>query len=574
MSTTLATIRSDATLLNELRDQQAAGAIVAQDVRDVVVSKVNVNDVYDDPLNVSGLGAPAIIRGTLYAQAISGIVLGGGQSTAVRQNNATLLQNAINYCAANNKIFEALGNYEIYSSTGLVTPANGFTQPGIWMIGDPTGTTITQFYATSPGAPVLTVGSTTGATSHGAIIDGFQLAYGASQVGNTNAIHLIIGNADNCVYRNITAGSSGDQPAYCNVKLEGGGGAVFSCEMSNWALGGRAYQHKIWMHAAATGNVWSNIYMSNGPGNIIGQPASAWNTIAGNYINFDGGIINDQVFHQVNCEWGAINGSYLIQASLMLGLRFTELHIEGILLLGNNPALIGTAGSQLNIDSLDIVDLVAQSTNMTGTAMIFQDYNGFSSSTVINGFSMVNNYNTSEITAPVYLFQGVSPPFGALNNDMATFVCNGGYLREAAASNNQTYARFFGLDGHMPLSSFVGPQKFGRYDFGPTASVVRNGVIVVTGNCTHYGQHVDATLIVPATISNMTITLAATMGATGNEPVATGNRVFIIRQAGTLSGGLTVKDDAGTTLLNNSTTAGYFSYRFSGTHYVSFTPVT
>src|SRR4051812_19841188 len=123
MSGTTGTIKTDSALLTEFRDGQSAGAIVPLDVRDVIVSKANVNDLYDDPSNASGLGAAAIIRGSLYADAISGIVVGGGQNTATQQNNATLLQNAITYCAAHNKIFEIQGTYEINNSTGLVIPA-------------------------------------------------------------------------------------------------------------------------------------------------------------------------------------------------------------------------------------------------------------------------------------------------------------------------------------------------------------------------------------------------------------------------------------------------------------------
>jgi hypothetical protein len=576
MSGTTGTISTDSALLNLFRDGQADGAILPQDVRNVVVSKVNVNDIYDDPSNASGLGAPAIIRGSLYADAISGIVVGGGQNTATQQNNATLLQNAITYCAAHNKIFEIQGTYEINSSTGLVIPANTFTAPGFCWRGSSSNTVIKQFYNSGSGAPVLTIGSLTGVVTYAADIDGMALAYGTSQAGLTNAIHLIIGNADNCVYRNIVAGSSGDMPAYANVKLEGGGGAVFSCEMSNWAMGGQAYQFKIWMNASATGNVWNNIYMSNGPGNIIGQPASAWNTIGGNYICFNGGVINDQVFNQVNCEWGAINGNPLITAVTMIGLRFVELHIEGILMAGSNPTLIATSGSQINVESLDIVDLVAQSSNMTGVGLIFGDYNGFASSIKVDGFSWVNNYNTSETNMPVYMYQGISSPSaGAYGDDMGTCVFESGYMREAggSATPNQTFRNFLGFDGHMPVSSFVGPQKFARYTFGPTVSIVENAVLDVIATYTHYGQHRDATIVVPASITSFTITLAATMGATGNEPVATGTRVFIIRQSGTASGTLTIVDDAGTNLATNTTNA-HLSFRFNGTHYVSFTPVT
>jgi hypothetical protein len=575
MSGTTGTRRADTYLLtSEFQDGQAAGSITPQDMRDLVVSKVNVLDVYDDPANTSGLGAPAIIRGTLYADAISGIVLGGGQTTATQQNNATLLQNAINYAAQHNKIFEIQGVYEINSSTGLVIPANNYTTAGFCWKGSQSNTLITQFYNGGTGAPVLTVGSLVGVTTYAANIDGVALAYGTSQVGLTDAIHLILGNADNCVYRNIMAGSSGDQPAYCNVKLEGGGGALFNCEFSNWAMGGRAYQYKIWMHASATGNVWSNIYMSNGPGNIIGQPASAWNTIGANYIFFNGGVVTEQVFNQVNCEWGAINSNSLILADSMIGLRFVELHIEGILMAGSFPSLIGANGAQINIDSLDIVDLVLNPANLSTVPLFFTSWNGFTSSFKINGFSMINNYNESEINTPFYIFQGTSSPSaGALGDDTATFVIESGLLRDAVAVNNPTFASYLGFDGHMPTGTFVGPQKFARYEYGPAASKVTGAVIVVTATNTHYGQHENATLIVPASITSFTITLANTMGATGTQPVRTGNTVHIRRQSGTASGTLTITPQGGTSTTNTTAATDYW-FQFNGTAWASFTPVS
>ena len=156
---------------------------------------------------------------------------------------------------------------------------------------------------------------------------------------------------------------------------------------------------------------------------------------------------------------------------------------------------------------------------------------------------------------------------------MASCVFESGLLREAAAASNQTYAAFFGFDGHMPTGTFVGAQKFDRYEFGASGSLVKHAVINVLANYTHYGQHVDATLIVPASVTGFTITLAATMGATGNEPVATGNRVYFIRQSGTASGTVLIKDAAGTTLATNTTNA-HLSFRFNGTQYVAITPVT
>jgi hypothetical protein len=211
---------------------------------------------------------------------------------------------------------------------------------------------------------------------------------------------------------------------------------------------------------------------------------------------------------------------------------------------------------------------------MTGAATVIADYNGFASSVKASGFSMVNNYQTNEITMPVYLFNGnTAASNGGPGDDMSSVVFESGYLRDASQASNAMYSSFLGFDGHMPVGTFVGPQKFDRYEYGPNGSTVKHAVIDITANYTHYGQHVDATLIVPASVTGFTITLAATMGATGNEPVATGNRVYFIRQSGTASGTVLIKDAAGTTLATNTANA-HLSFRFNGSQYVALTPVT
>src|SRR4029079_19180493 len=120
---------------------------------------------------------------------------------------------------------------------------------------------------------------------------------------------------------------------------------------------------------------------------------------------------------------------------------------------------------------------------------------GFASTVKASGFSMVNNYLTNEITMPVYLFNGNTAASNrGPGDDMASVVFESGYLRDASQGNNAMYSSFLGFDGHMPTGTFVGPQKFDRYEYGPNGSTVKHVVIDITANYTHYGQHVDATL--------------------------------------------------------------------------------
>jgi hypothetical protein len=49
--------------------------------------------------------------------------------------------------------------------------------------------------------------------------------------------------------------------------------------------------------------------------------------------------------------------------------------------------------------------------------------------------------------------------------------------------------------------------------------------------------------------------------------------VYFIRQSGTASGTVLIKDAAGTTLATNTANA-HLSFRFNGSQYVALTPVT
>lgn len=543
----------------------------------LVPSNPIINDfvpAVDDPTNASGLNAPAITRGTVYAHMCAGVTVGAGQSTGTRQATATGLQNAITYAATQGKFFEIVPNiYEINSSSGLVIPYNGFSSAGFRWIGA-SGTYINQFYNGGTGSPILTVGDTSGANyTSGAIIDGMTLNYGVAQTGLTSSNSLMIGNAFECEYKNISVQSSGQPAAYQNVVLQGGAD-VFSCKFTNFSCG-QATQNKIYLAAAATGNTWDNIYLANGPGNIIGSPASAWNALAGSYINF-ANALSEQTFIRLNCEWGKCNQMVYSAGFPSMGIKFIGMHVEGVLLTGSFPIFFYTSGCQMNIDTIDFIDCVVQSGNLSGVAAVFSDYGAFTSSVQVNGFTWTNNFSeTTEINTPISLFEVGG---GVPSNDQSVFVVSNGYLRDAAGSvvGTNIFSANFNFDSHMPItaSQFRGPLQWEHYSYGAMGSTVKKAVIAIAATYTHYGQYVDATILVAASVTGFTITLAATQGATGTQAVATGNTVHMRRESGSASGTVLVNDDAGTTLATSTTAAADYWFVFNGTHYVTFTPVT
>lgn len=559
------TIRTDVYLTGtEFPDNLPDGTITPAYIRDIVASKPNITDLYDDAANASGLSAPAILRGTVYGHKASGVTVGSGQTQTVQTATAAGLQNALNYAAVHGKYFDLEpGVYEIYSATGLTIPAQGFGKYTMCLRGSRSGTVISQFYASSTGAPVLTIGdpSSNGVYSVGLDIQGLTLRYGVSQAGLTSSSCLVIGAATVGVIADIAVCDLSGFPGYNGIVIQstGGGGANFSMNYRNISCS-TCQQDILKIAASGTGNVFSNIYLNNGGSGV-------YNALAGHYVNFATGT-NEMTFDQLNCEWGAVNQLLNIQDNP--GTQFRCLHIEGIKMTGFAPALLWLSNSNVGIHTLNIIDCLVQTANLTGTPSVASDYNEVSSCVRVDNFTWTMNA-TGQVTAPMSLYNvSQSNP----DADLPTMTVNAGWLKDQTGSSQ--FIGNFSFDYHMPVgaSQFLAPLRWSGYEYGASGSTVKKAAIKISANYTHYGQHEDAYLIVPVSITSFTITLAATMGATGTLPPKTGSRVRVRRLSGTAAGTLTVKDDAGTTLATNTTAATNLDFYFNGTHYVSFTPVT
>ena len=512
----------------------------------------------DDPQNTSGLGTAAILRGTVSTYSLAGLTPGAGQTTAVRQANATALQNAINYCAANGKFFEVIPNtYEINTSTGLVVPAGA----GFVLRGSPNAI-IKQFYNSGSGAPVLSIGDATGSVQSTSFdIEGLWLQYGTSQSGLTSAKTLLVNALSHSRLDFIGLGGVGLNPGYNNLTF--GGGPCFSNVYSNFDCN-QAIQNQIYVGVNGTGNVFTNIYLNNGGSGI-------YNPLGGNYLAFEGGITNEMTFTQLNCEWGACNR--LMDLQNMVGLHFIDLHVEGIKFTGSSPVCFNTAHSNVTWDTCDFVDVVANAANMSGSLCVMLDYNGDASTLQMNNFTWINNF-TGQINTNVLMF---SPSGGTLGQDTSVVTINKGGFHDQTGFTNAAFIQNVQFDVHMPVTStqFFAPLRFDSYNWGAWGSVLNKPVIYpIHSTYTHYGQHQNATLLVDAFITNFTITLSNLMGASGTQNVPTGTVTHVRRESGSASGTLTVKDDAGTTLTTNTTAATDYFYQFNGTHYVAFTQVT
>lgn len=556
------TVKTIAGLLDDFRVGQVAKSIDPADMQNVIAS-MGADTGMDDPNNGLGLGAPNVIRGTISGHMAAGLTLGTGLSTAARQANATALQLAITTAINQNKFLEAIGTIEIYSSTGLTALTSGGA--GFNWHGDVTDTQIIQYYPTTPGAPILTIGDVTGATfAQNVTIDGMWLQYGIAQTGFISANALRLGCIGWSDIRNIQVGVPNAPaptfPAYRGIQIIGGSvAAFFSNALDNWYVNGAQLELLSWTQGG-TGNRAGNFYLNGGGG------ASQFPAVT-NPVNMNCNGATENIIDQLNIEWLSTNKALDIEN--FKGLEIRSLHMEGVKLTGFGPIYLLEANNILRIKTWTFVDMLVQSANFTGSATILESYGPGNSSVNIEGFGTVFNA-TGEVNTALAFLTFLIPGDG-----QPVITVKGAKLDDAAGGN---LAGHLTIDPHMPVASFPVPFLLGEYRYGAAKSLISNATYTITAACTIYGQIEESTLLVPAPAgAGFTITLSNLMGATGTQNTRTGNWIHVRREStatGTFAGTVLIKDDAATTIGTSSAANADFWFIFNGTHYVSFTPVT
>lgn len=557
------TPRTTAQLVTASADN-TSGLYTNQNVRDLIVSTQQW-DV------VSGSPVVNLMRGTVDGAAYfvrNGGVIGAGQTTTQRQTNATVLNTLFSYCVTNGKFCElAPGVYEINSTTGLLIPAGGYGNYNMTFRGSRIGTVITQFYAGGTGAPVLTIGDIAAVTSMDGIdISGLTLNYGASQTGLTSATALVIGDGSNGAFSDISISPNfSANPGYDGMRIGDASAANFSMFYRGISvMGWQRYALNFNAGNGSTGNHFDNFYLA--ATSASSGATNSQNAVTG-YIKFNVGC-QDMQFSRLNTEWGACNIVVDCQNSTIEGLTFDAWHMEGVNLTGSTPAVINMTGAQVLINSLDIVNPFFLSAN---TPRLIQDWTGGSSSIMVHNLSTYPQ-TSGKWTTPLILYAALGG--ATLGDDVPMVQINS--FQAIAASSLASPVQF---DVHMPAASFNTPLRFGRYVYGPGGSRVERAVISVSATYTHYGQHEDANILVPFSITSFTLTLGNRMGATGTQLPRTGNTVHIRRLSGTASGTLTITNGgAGGTgaqsNVTNTTSATDYFYVFNGTDWISTTMVT
>ena len=208
----------------------------------------------------------------------------------------------------------------------------------------------------------------------------------------------------------------------------------------------------------------------------------------------------------------------------------------------------------------------------TGEMSLINDFKDGASTVQINTLTWVNNF-TSQLTSKILMFD---PTGDANGDDQPTIAINKGFLRDASGTDIRSLQISSSIFIYrFRRHQFRGPSKFMNYEYGPGGSVVRGAAINISATYNHYGQYDGAHLFVPASITSFTITLKATMGASGNQAVPAGRWVYQTAEQ-LMSGTLTVSDDAASTLTTNTTSGVDLFYQMSAStgHFVAYTPVT
>jgi len=495
--------------------------------------------------------------GTLNLATYPGVTVGAGQTTGVRQTNCTNINAAISYAETNGlQVLAPIGVYEISCAGGISIPyvAGGFS----WR-GNRSGSVFVQYYSTSPGGPILTIGDVTGTNVFNAVdFDGGVFKYGVSQSGLTSSETVQIGAMTNSKVSGLTVGApSNPYPGYDGLLLNNGSNAnIIASSFGDITVNGAQRTLLNASNALGPSNTFSNTYLSNGVSGTYG-------TLSGYCLTLGTTISTEPKFTGLTCSW--ISGNVILDLEDAVGAVLENVHLEGIKSTGASPILVQTVASDVRLGAVNVKNWVVQSANFTGTAKAFRDASATPSNVQVQSLNFLQTVSGNVTTSFV------------VNSPDAPADDNGTYSIRQMRFQDTTGTGFAGnvvIDSHMPSANFLTPERTGLYTWGAMGSNLDKAVIPVSATYTYYGELTGATLEVPVSVTSFTLTLQAVQAVTGNQPVAVGSTVHVRRQAGSASGTLTIQDDAGDTLATNTTAAADYWFIFNGSHFISFTPVT
>jgi hypothetical protein len=507
---------------------------------------------FDDPTNVSGLGAPAILRGTVEAHKCASVTQGLGLSGAVRLATTAGLQAAINYAVANKKFFEIEpADYEI-AGAQLTVP---WSQSGfVWR-----GSMNSSVLQCSDNMPCLDIGDVTNTNLGGNMeFDGVGVGYRNSQTGNTGALAIRLGPWASSTIRHLAVNkftAGGTNPAYVCVTETGGS---FSVVNDTWNIqGGQQSIIRLTQSAATSGNIYRNIYCTVGN---LNAPTALSDYAVGCSNN---GITNG-LFEQLNVEAVSVGAHPLLNFPGARGVVFADTHLETISLTANGAVVWAFSGSSVHIDGCSLDFRCHTADGMSGTGNFLATF-GADNITCTNIQLLSQFSDSGAVNVPFQMVSAV-----VTGDTPASVTMRGFAIRDDTNAGLKTNVFF---DANTPLANFATPRTASDYIFGYNLSKIDSAVRPVSANYTHYGSDIDATLQVPATLAGVTtITLSNQRKASGTGSTTVpipGNTVRINRQAGSFANNLLVVNGgvAGGTLWTNSGAGTDHQFVFDGTNW-------
>lgn len=508
---------------------------------------------FDDLPNSGGLGAPAILRGTIAAHLASGVALGAGMSDAVRTATTAGLNAAIAKAASLNKFLEIEPNtYETNGS--LLIPAG---TSGLTIRGD-LRSTVVSYAPAANGAPIMQVGDIAGAgVILGLRIKGLTLKYGVAQNGTAGSNGMSIGtmyvsHIEDVSVADATGGALTNAPTYGIRHFSGGSGTYSFSNVFKSIQVNQATAALFSVELTGTGNLYEDLYLHNGSG------AGSANTMTGfpfQLGNLNGSGRSDDVVMRPNIEWlSTTQAAFLLYS--MKNTTIIGLHVEGLVLGGYGAKMLQQVSGTVALHGTEILDLLcAQSAcsivSLSGYGEVFSADN--------TNWTMGR---ASEVTSNMTFFTTAS------SNDSQSI----GKVRNLQVlDNGGGNASKITLDAVTPntLAAMPTVAEFSTDQLLPTT---KGAQITVSAAYTHYGIHEDAVIFVPASITSFTLALSNKVKASGtgsSAPPRPGARVRVRRQSGTAAGTLTITDVAGSsTLATGTTAAADYVFQFNGTNWV------
>lgn len=468
--------------------------------------------------------SPAIIRGSADMASFPGVFVGSLNGTQDRIDNGARIQAFFDWCAANGKYADIspglyIGTHDQTENSIKVGFQVKSGCPGVRGSADPlTGSRLIQCAVNNP---VMTIGHVDANTGlQGGDFEGFTLAHGVSQTGQSNAHGLLQGRTWLCTFRHITVGDNqiGDfRPYDCFRSFVPNNQFDFTNQYDTNRFVS-AQRSLMRLTSGGTGNVYNNTYLGGGTfgSRMVLSDAAVFAEVASRHLG---------VFNQLNIEW--IEAYTMLRLDSTMGAVFNSLYSEGCKPTGWDASMIMLVGARAVINDFTMGDTWIGSA-ATGTPSIVRtDNTYFPNAIEINGFTgrwMGSGYNAEAVADVPFVMHNP----GASRNYEPDIVVKHGLL------NGNTGA--FAFDSTMPAVANARVDTWREYKSSRIRSHADGATVTVTdSNYTALGIYPNLTVKYDAPLTATRTVIASHLnfgsGAEGNTWRQRGDQLRVTRTA-------------------------------------------